>query len=61
MVVLSLQREKPMSKHDNLTKRNRRPKSGKRIDYTKGTMAEIKKHAEPAKLRESAAVPSKSA
>jgi hypothetical protein len=50
-----------MSKHDNLTKRNRRPKSGKRIDYTKGTMAEIKKHAEPAKLRESAAVPSKSA
>jgi hypothetical protein len=58
---LNLQREKPMSKHDKLTKRNRRPKSAKRIDYTRGTMAELKKLAEAAKLHESAKVTSKSA
>ena len=28
-----------MSKHDTPTKRHRRPKSGKRVDYTARTMA----------------------
>jgi hypothetical protein len=32
-----------MSKHDTATKRHRRPKSGKRIDYTAPTMATLKK------------------
>ena len=32
-----------MSKHDTVTKRNRRPKSDKRIDYTASTMAALKR------------------
>ena len=31
-----------MSKHDSVTKRNRRPKSGKRADCTARTMAAVK-------------------
>jgi hypothetical protein len=31
-----------MSKHDSVTKRHRRPKSGKRADYTARTMAAVK-------------------
>jgi hypothetical protein len=41
-----------MSKHDSVTKRKRRPKSAKRIDYTSQTMAAIKQHSETAKLSE---------
>jgi hypothetical protein len=40
-----------MSKHDTATKRHRRPKSGKRIDYTARTMAALKKLEEATKLR----------
>jgi hypothetical protein len=40
-----------MSKHDTATKRHRRPKSGKRIDYTARTMAALKKLEEAAKAR----------
>ena len=50
-----------MSKHDSVTKRKRRPKSDKRVDYTAGTMASIKQHSEAAKLRESQRVIPKSA
>jgi hypothetical protein len=32
-----------MSKHDTVTKRNRRPKSSKRVDYTARTMAALKR------------------
>ncbi len=42
-----------MSKHDSVTKRKRRPKSDKRVDYTARTMAVIKQHSEAAKLSES--------
>jgi hypothetical protein len=42
-----------MSKHDSVTKRKRRPKSDKRVDYTARTMAVIKQHSEAAKLNES--------
>jgi len=42
-----------VSKHDSVTKRKRRPKSDKRIDYTARTMAVIKQHSEAAKLSES--------
>jgi hypothetical protein len=31
-----------MSKHDTVTKRHRRPKSAKRVDYTARTMAALK-------------------
>jgi hypothetical protein len=31
-----------MSKHDSVTKRHRRPRSGKRVDYTARTMAAVK-------------------
>jgi hypothetical protein len=37
-----------MSKHDTATKRHRRPKSAKRIDYTARTMAALKKLEEAA-------------
>jgi hypothetical protein len=47
------QREKPMSKHDTATKRHRRPKSAKRVDYTARTMAALKQLAHKAKVRES--------
>jgi hypothetical protein len=51
--VLKQQREKPMSKHDLVTKRKRRPKSDRRVDYTSRTMAALKELAQAAKLRES--------
>jgi hypothetical protein len=40
-----------MSKHDEPTKRHRRPKSGKRIDYTARTMAALKKLENAEKLK----------
>jgi hypothetical protein len=40
-----------MSKHDTATKRHRRPKSGKRIDYTASTMAALKKLGEAEKQK----------
>jgi hypothetical protein len=40
-----------MSKHDEPTKRHRRPKSGKRIDYTARTMAALKELEKAAKLK----------
>jgi hypothetical protein len=42
-----------LSKHDSVTKRKRRPKSDKRLDFTARTMALIKQHAEAEKLIES--------
>jgi hypothetical protein len=42
-----------MSKHDSVTKRKRRPKSSRRVDYTARTMAALKELAEAAKTRES--------
>jgi hypothetical protein len=53
--VLKQQQEEPMSKHDSVTKRNRRPKSEKRIDYTARTMAAIKQLEQAAKLKVKAA------
>ena len=44
-----------MSKHDSVTKRNRRPKSGKRIDYTARTMAALRELEHAEKLRIKAA------
>jgi len=46
-------RKKPMSKHDSVTKRKRRPKSDKRVDYTASTMAAVKKLEQAAKASES--------
>jgi len=40
-----------MSKHNFVTKRNRRPKSGKRADYTVRTMAAVKELEQAAKLK----------
>jgi hypothetical protein len=40
-----------MSKHDTATKRHRRPKSGKRIDYTASTMAALKALEQAAKKK----------
>jgi hypothetical protein len=40
-----------MSKHDSVTKRNRRPKSAKRKDYTARTMVAVRQLEEAAKLR----------
>ncbi|HYW39669.1 MAG TPA: hypothetical protein VE957_16280 [Terriglobales bacterium] len=40
-----------MSKHDSVTKRNRRPKSEKRVDYTARTMAALKELEQAAKLK----------
>jgi hypothetical protein len=42
-----------MSKHDTPTKRHRRPKSKKRIDYTARTMAALKQLAHGGKASES--------
>ncbi len=42
-----------MSKHDTATKRHRRPKSGKRVDYTARTMAALKELKQAAKVGES--------
>jgi len=41
-----------MSKHDTVTKRKRRPKSDKRVDYTARTMAVLKQLSQAAKARE---------
>jgi len=40
-----------MSKHDSVTKRNRRQKSDRRVDYTARTMAAVKKLEQAAKLK----------
>lgn len=40
-----------MSKHDEPTKRHRRPKSKNRIDYTARTMAALKKLKEAEKQK----------
>jgi hypothetical protein len=50
-----------MSKHDSATKRKRRPKSDKRVDYTASTMAAVKKLEQAAKARESQSAQPKSA
>jgi hypothetical protein len=50
-----------MSKHNSLTKQKRRPKSDKRLDYTAGTMAAVKRLAQAAKAHESQTVIPKSA
>ena len=42
-----------MSKHDSVTKRKRRPKSDKRVDYTARTMAVLKRLSQAAKVSES--------
>ena len=42
-----------MSKHDSVTKRKRRPKSDKRVDYSARTMAALRELEKAAKLRES--------
>jgi hypothetical protein len=49
-----------MSKHDSVTKRKRRPKSNRRVDYTARTMAALKELSEAEKARESQRVPPKS-
>jgi hypothetical protein len=49
--LLKQQEEKPLSKHDSVTKRHRRPKSDKRVDYTARTMAAVKKLEQAAKLK----------
>jgi hypothetical protein len=46
------QPRKPMSKHDTVTKRKRRPKSDKRVDYTARTMAVLKQLSQAAKASE---------
>jgi hypothetical protein len=40
-----------MSKQHSITKRHRRPKSEKRVDYTARTMAAMKQLEEAAKLK----------
>jgi hypothetical protein len=40
-----------VSKHDSVTKRKRRPKSDKRVDYTARTMAALKQLAQAAKVK----------
>ena len=40
-----------MSKHDATTKRHRRPKSAKRVDYTARTMAALRQLKEAAKAK----------
>jgi hypothetical protein len=42
-----------VSKHDSVTKRKRRPKSDKRVDYTARTMAVVKQLSQAAKMNES--------
>jgi hypothetical protein len=49
--IMRQQQEKPMSKHDSVTKRNRRQKSDRRVDYTARTMAAVKKLEQAAKLK----------
>jgi hypothetical protein len=50
-----------MSNQHSVTKRHRRPKSDKRVDFTARTMAVIKQHSEAAKLSKSQSVVPKSA
>jgi hypothetical protein len=50
LIVVS-KHEETMSKHDSVTKRNRRPKSGKRVDCTARTMAAVKQLEQAAKLK----------
>ena len=59
--VLEQQPEKPMSKHDSVTKRKRRPKSDKRVDYTARTMAIVKQLSQAERLSESKTALSKGA
>lgn len=54
--TFDVNRRWPLSKHDTPTKRKRRPKSDKRVDYTARTMAAIKQHSDAEKLSESHAV-----
>ena len=49
-----------MSKHDSVTKRKRRPKSDKRVDYTARTMAVLKRLSQAATVNESQSVLPKS-
>jgi hypothetical protein len=49
-----------VSKHDSVTKRKRRPKSDRRVDYTARTMAIVKQLSQAAKLSESQKVLPKS-
>jgi hypothetical protein len=42
-----------VSKHDSVTKRKRRPKSDKRVDYTARTMAALKQLSQAATVNES--------
>jgi hypothetical protein len=58
--VLKQQQEKPVSKHDSVTKRKRRPKSDRRVDYTARTMAVVKQLSQAAKVSESQRVLPKS-
>ena len=51
--VLKQRQEKPVSKHDSVTKRKRRPKSDKRVDYTARTMAILKQLSQAATVNES--------
>ncbi len=60
LLRMKQQEEKRMSKHDSVTKRKRRPKSDKRVDYTARTMAIIKEHSEAAKMSESQRAPPRS-
>ena len=55
------QPRKPMSKHDTVTKRKRRPKSDKRVDYTARTMAVLRKLSQAAKASEAERSSQKSA
>ncbi|HXM12420.1 MAG TPA: hypothetical protein VN946_20890 [Terriglobales bacterium] len=49
-----------MSNQHSVTKRNRRPKSGNRTDYTARTMAALKKLSQAAEVSKSESPPSKS-
>ena len=48
---LKQQPEEPMSNQHSVTKRHRRPKSEKRVDYTALTMAAVKQLEQAAKPR----------
>src|SRR5258708_37678705 len=53
---LKQQQEKPVSKHDSVTKRKGRPKSEKCVDYTARTMAVLKHLSQTATVNESQSV-----
>jgi hypothetical protein len=48
-----------VSEHDSVTKRKRRPKSDRRVDYSARTMAALRELEKAAKLRESPKPPAK--